>query len=231
MKQTSNTTFDCSQLIEKKIKDGTIQMKPTWMFYLGTATFLFGVTSFTLLASLLLSFVWYHSVNRGYANLLEFGTRGWLAVMVQLPWVAVGTSFILVLIGWWMIKHSELGCRYRKRVIGTALLSFVLVVSLFFHQFDPWAKTSQEPMRWLESGVSTTNPPVVLYGRIVNKNQEMYVLAQPQGVVVPVRMNKQSTQYYGLVEKPLIGEWVLVFGRWEDSYFDAERVKFWTKEN
>ncbi len=229
MREKSNqNTFDCSQVVMQKIEADHIAMKPSWIFYIGTASMLFGVGSFVVLASLLFSLVWYRSQIMGFTHLISFGTQGWLIFMTRLPWVAVSASFLLTLIGWWLVQHSEYGCYHRKRVIGTAIFTAIFVSSLLIHRMNLWDTLTQSISWQMVGAAPTIEEEQVLVGRIVRKNQDTYQLLHASGKVLPMRMAQMTQPRLGYI--PIIGDSVVVLGQWRDGVFEVDRVQIWLKE-
>lgn len=222
------TTFDCSQDVMQEIQSRHISMKPSWIFYIGTIAMLFGVGSFTLLASLLFSLIWYQSQIMGFTRLIPFGTDGWLIFMTRLPWFAVFASFLLTLIGWWLVQHSEYGCHHRKRVIGTGIITAIFVSSLLLHRIHVWEMLSQSTSWQLVGTAPSIEEEQVLVGRIVKKNQDVYQLLHASGKVLPVRVT-QLTQPAS-AHTPLIGDMVVVLGKWQNDIFEVDRMQIWLKE-
>lgn len=227
--KSNRSKLDFSDDVMQQIHDNHITMKPGWVFYIGTAAVIFGIGTFTLLASLLFSLVWYQSIVVGFPQLIQFGTQGWLIYMSRLPWMAVGASFLLTLIGWWLIQHSEYGFHHRKRVVGLGIFTVIFVVSLILHQVNVWHKLLSGDSIKGENQTSTIKQTRVLIGRLVRKNQNTYQLLHSNNQISLIRLDENS-QLRPSTYKPMIGDRVIILGEWQDDIFMVDRMQIWLKE-
>lgn len=231
MKKNSQPTqyFDLTQSVMEQIQSENITMKPSWIFLIGSVSVVFGIASFTLMASLLLSLVWYQSILIGFEKLTRFGVTGWLLLLARLPWVAVGASFLLTLIGWWLIQRSEYGGRHRKRVIGMSVFAAILVSSLLFHRAQVWQLLPEIARENMVSQPPAIREERVLVGRIIASQGNEYNLLHASGEVIPLVISApQLSQQVQHV--PLIGEYVVVLGNWDGRVFAVQQLKIWLKE-
>ncbi|HNQ17057.1 MAG TPA: hypothetical protein PKH60_03050 [Candidatus Woesebacteria bacterium] len=228
-KNLKPNTFDCSQNVMEKIHTEHIHMKPSWLFYIGSATVIFGISTFMILASILFSLIWYQSLLMGFSQLIRFGSDGWLIFMTRLPWFAVGASFLVALIGWWLVQHSEYGFHYRKRVVGSAIFTAIIVSSLLLHRTNLWDRILRDST-WERVG----RPPAVeeeqvLAGRLLRKNQDLYQLLHTSNQVIPIRF-AQLQQNTPTAYIPMIGDNIIILGEWKDGIFEVRRFQIWLKE-
>ncbi|MCA9372663.1 hypothetical protein KC921_01025 [Candidatus Woesebacteria bacterium] len=231
MKKNSQPTqyFDLTQSVMEQIQSEHIRMKPSWIFLIGSISVVFGIASFTLMASLLLSLVWYQSILIGFEKLTRFGLTGWLLLLARLPWLAVGASFLLTLIGWWLIQRSEYGGRHRKRVIGASVFAAILVSSLLFHRAKVWQLLPDYARENMVSQPPSIQDERVLVGRIISAQGTEYNLLHASGEVIPVVISDPE-MIEQLQHVPLIGEYVVVLGHWDDRVFEVQQLKIWLKE-
>lgn len=227
--KTSQSKLDFSDDVMRQIHDDHITMKPGWVFYIGTATVIFGIGSFTLLASLLFSLVWYQSIVMGFSQLIQFGTQGWLIFMSRLPWVAVGASFLLTLIGWWLIQHSEYGFHHRKRVVGLGIFTVIFVSSLILHRVNVWHKLLSSDLETIDVQTSTMKKKQVITGRLVKKNRNTYQILHSNNQISLVSLGENS-QLRPLGYVPMIGDAVIILGEWQDEIFMVDKMQIWLKE-
>ena len=225
----NQTKLDFSDDVMRQIHDDHITMKPGWVFYIGTAAVIFGIGTFTLLASLLFSLVWYQSIVMGFSQLIQFGTQGWLIYMSRLPWVAVGASFLLTLIGWWLIQHSEYGFHHRKRVVGLGIFTAIFVSSLILHRVNVWNKLLSSSSETIDNQTSSTKQQRVLIGRLIRKNQNTYQLLHSNNQISLIRLNETS-QLKPSSYVPMIGDRVIILGEWQNEVFMVDRMQIWLKE-
>lgn len=227
--KSNRSKLDFSDDVMQQIHDNHITMKPGWVFYIGTAAVIFGIGTFTLLASLLFSLVWYQSIVMGFSQLIQFGTQGWLIYMSRLPWAAVGASFLLTLIGWWLIQHSEYGFHHRKRVVGLGIFTAIFVFSLILHQVKVWHKLLSSDSKTSVFQTSTMKQERVLIGRLVRKNQNTYQLLHSKNQLSLIRLDENS-QMRPPTYTPMIGDRVIILGEWQDDIFMVDRMQIWLKE-
>lgn len=220
----NTSTVDYAESVMHRIESEHITMKPKWIFLVGTASVIFGIASFTLLSSFLLSFVWYFSAAIGYERLLVFGPQGWLYLAVRLPWVAIGASFLLMLIGWWMVQHSQVGYSHRKRVVGLSVLVAIISCSWVLHWSNIWQLV---PDSMLPAQVQEKDQ--IYSGRIIRVYQNIVYVRRPSKEVVPMLLTG-TTKLIDLNRRPIIGEYVVAIGEWQEDVFVVEYLHSWLKE-
>lgn len=220
---------DFSQDVMEKIHTEHIHMKPSWIFYIGSVAVIFGISTFMLLASILFSLIWYQSLLMGFSQLIRFGSDGWFIFMTRLPWFAVGASFLVALIGWWLVQHSEYGFHYRKRVVGFAIFTAIIVSSLLLHRANLWNRILRDSSWEVVGRPPRVEEEQVLAGRILRKNQDLYQLLHTSNQVIPIKfVHLQEVGSAGYI--PMIGDDVILLGEWKDGVFEVWRYQIWLKE-
>lgn len=112
-------------LIEQKIQEGRVAMRPRWHFVLRAALAVLGVVLVLLVGLYLVSFVVFVARTTDIGFLPEFGMRGVGYFLYSLPWLVIGIAFVFVLVLEVLVRRYAFA--YRRPLLYTVVAGLVFV--------------------------------------------------------------------------------------------------------
>lgn len=112
-------------LIEQKIQEGRVAMRPRWHFVLRAVLAVLGVLLVLLVGLYLVSFVVFVARTTDIGFLPEFGLRGVGYFLYSLPWVVIGIAFVFVIVLEVLVRRYAFA--YRRPLLYTVVGGLMFV--------------------------------------------------------------------------------------------------------
>ncbi len=212
--------------ILQKIKAGEIDMKPKWHHILKAGLLLSGVVLVTILATYLLSFVFYFLHQSGIVFAPGFGFRGLSFFVISSPWLLIGTCVSFLILLYFLVKQYSFS--YQRPLLYSMLgvVVFSLLGSWLIQQTTMHRRLGEYMDRHevpvfspLYRGALNDRPEGVVVGAITELTETGFLLESDGSTIIEVVVTEQTRMRPGT--QPTIGETIMVFGDKEGDLIKA----------
>lgn len=229
MNQT-DPKIDLSSRINDQIKNDHVKIRSKWFFIVEKLGLEGSIILLVLLSILFSSFVIYVMQRNGVFEFLEFGIKGWLVVLQNIPYELVLIALTFIIISFIVIKQFDFSYRKPFYYISGFVLFIIAAagVSLFWTGvsdalFDKVTNTSTVKNLY---GNKLTNSPKessAVLGKVIRTGGSVVLVKTPQGKTVQIRFTPA-------IETPMdkrfqIGDTIKVLGKKAGNEFTAEIIR------
>lgn len=228
-KTVDGETKDARGRVLGAIRERGVAMRPRWYFVLRGALVALGAFIMLLGGLYLASLVVYLMRHTGAWFVPAFGARGWLALLLSLPWALVILIALFVVVLELLVRRYAFA--YRRPLLDTAIMLAVLVIlggivvgltplhgrlarlsserevpffDRMYREFEAWHRDD------------------VHRGTVARSAPEGFIFDEYDGDVLTVRIGPKTRIEGGA---PSAGETVVVFGPEDDGAIDAAGVR------
>ena len=218
--------IDLSKKISERIKDGKVKMRPRWFFVAEKLGLESVLLISVILGIIILAVILYIMDQNGVFEFAEFGWKGWLVILNNIPFNLIITAIIFFLVS--LVIISQFDVSYQKPFYLFSCSVLLIMAMLGFGLF--WSGVGEAMFNSSVSAKMATvyqnkivNSPKsdrAVIGKIIKIGDQTFFIVTPQNKVIQVR--------YGLNHTPLVfneGQTIKIIGRRDGENFKAESIK------
>lgn len=215
--------------IIQKIKEDEVRMKPRWHFILRSLLFVVGLIIVALVATYLLSFVFFILHRTGLWFTPGFGMHGLMFFVVSSPWLLITMVVLFSILLYVLVQHYAFS--YRKPLVYSmvGVVLFVIAVASLIGQ-----TTMHERVRvFLEERpvpgfaplyrVGNERPHGLFVGTITQVRDDGFMLTTDTGETIMVHVSERTKRPPHATYEA--GGHVLIFGERSDGTVSALGIR------
>jgi hypothetical protein len=206
-----------------KITTDHICIKSKTTIMVGTIAIGMGLGLLVALSVIITSVALHNIASWGPFGYLWFGVIGLLPFIQTLPWVWIGLSFALILLGFKVLKHYDFSYRTGYRMILLTFCCTVLGLAFIVDKIGIHQHISRQPLL-RQIYISTGDGNHWMSGEVIIASQSGMVIVTPNQQQVVIRVTKSTKLPAGSNFQP--GTKVQTIGSFVDNFFEAEGIRF-----